>query len=105
LGHTAKLIGFVHNPQPDPSLVFEVTRCLLSSIGSIKQRGNSERWLIITGQNGAAPFETVRQVCRALRVRAVFKRILFEKDCDGAPRRASAHARNPRVFRLPYTVG
>ena len=104
-GSRTKLIGFVHNPQPDASLLFGVTRSLLASIGSSQQRGGCDRWLIVTGQNGAPPFETVRQVCLALGVGTVFKRILFAEGCDGAPRRASAHARNPRVFRLPYTVG
>jgi hypothetical protein len=102
---TAKLIGFVHNPQPDPSLLFDVTQSLLASIGSSQQRGTGDRWLIIAGQNGAPPFETVRQICLALGVRTVFKRILFAESCDGVPRRASAHARNPRLLRLPYTAG
>jgi len=74
---TSKLIGFVHNPQPDPSVLFEVTRALLSCIGSGRRDARGDRWLVIAGQDGLAPFETVRQVCFALRARAVFKHILF----------------------------
>jgi hypothetical protein len=74
---TSKLIGFVHNPKPDPSLLFDVTRSVLARIGSNKRPAGRDRWLIITHQDGLAPFETVRQVCLAIRARRVFKRILL----------------------------
>ena len=81
-GHTSKLIGFVHNPKPDPSLLFDVTRSLLARIGSSKRPVGGDRWLIITHQGGLAPLETVRQVCLAIRARRVFKRILLT-DSEG----------------------
>ena len=74
---TAKLIGFVHNPEPDPSVLFEVTRSLLACIDSDKPPPRGDRWLMIANQDGLAPVETVRQVCWALRARTVFKRILL----------------------------
>jgi hypothetical protein len=73
---TVRLIGFVHNPEPNPALLFDVTRALLACIGSAKPPRRRERWLIVTNQDGLAPLETVRQVCLALRARSVFKRIL-----------------------------
>jgi hypothetical protein len=76
-GGTSRLIGFVHNPEPDPSLLFEVTRSLLSCMGSGKPRRDGDRWLIIASEDGRAPFETIWQVCLALRARTVFQRILF----------------------------
>jgi hypothetical protein len=73
---TSKLIGFVHNPKPGSSVLFEVTRSLLASMRSGKRPAKGDRWLVITNQDGLAPVETARQVCRALRARTVFKRIL-----------------------------
>jgi hypothetical protein len=73
---TAKLIGFVHNPKPDASLLFDITRSLLACMGSGKRTPRGDRWLIIANRDGLAPLETVRQVCSALRARSVFKRIL-----------------------------
>jgi len=77
-GRTSRLIGFVHNPEPDPSLLFDVTRTVLARMGSGKRAPTAtDRWLIIANQDGLAPVETVRQVCLALRARTVFKRILL----------------------------
>jgi len=74
---TSRLIGFVHNREPDPSLLFDVTRTLLARMRSGKRAPTADRWLIIANQDGLAPVETVRQVCLALGARTVFKRILL----------------------------
>lgn len=74
---TSRLIGFVHNPEPNPAVLFDVTRSLLASIGSEKQPSKRDRWLVVANQDGLAPVETVRQVCRVLCARTVFKRILL----------------------------
>lgn len=79
---TAKLVGFVHNPQPDPKMLFDVTRFLLTSIASGKRHPGRDRWLVMANQNGLVPVKTVRQVCVALRARAVCKRI-FLADGEG----------------------
>jgi hypothetical protein len=79
---TTKLIGFVHNPQPNPEILFDVIRSALACIGSNKRSTGADRWLIITNQHDDAPVETIRQVCLALRARTVFKRILLAQD-DG----------------------
>jgi hypothetical protein len=72
---TSKLIGFVHNPEPNPEILFDVTRSVLACIGSDKQSPRADRRLVIANQHGLAPVETVRQVCLALRARTVFKRM------------------------------
>ena len=72
---TSKLIGFVHNPKPDPALLFELTGSLLACMGS--RRPLADRWLIIANQDGLAPVETLRQVYRALRAQTIFKAILL----------------------------
>jgi len=74
---TSGLIGFVHNPEPNPVALFDVTRSMLACIGSGKGPPRGDRWLIVTNRDGLAPVETVRQVCSALRARTVFKRILL----------------------------
>lgn len=73
---TSRLIGFVHNPTPSPALLVEVTRSLLACIGSENQPPGGDRWLVLANRDGGAPVETIRQVCRALRARSVFKRVL-----------------------------
>ncbi len=74
---TSRLIGFVHNPEPSPAALFELTRRLLAGMGAKRRRPGSDRWLIVANRDGLAPVETVRQVCLALRARTVFKRILL----------------------------
>ena len=74
-GQTSQLIGFVHNPKPDPALLFDLAGSLLACMGSGRQRG--ARWLIIANQDGLAPVATLRQVCNALRAQTVFKAILL----------------------------
>lgn len=66
---TSKLIGFVHNPKPDPAVLFDITRFVLASIGSNKGRSTGGRRLAIANQDGLAPARTVRQVCLALGAR------------------------------------
>jgi hypothetical protein len=78
---TSRLIGFVHNPEPNPMLLFELTRFLLAGMGSNRRRQKGDRWLVIANYDGLAPIGTLRQVCLALRARSVFKRILLaERD-------------------------
>ena len=74
---TSRLIGFVHNPEPNPKALFDATRSLLACIDSGKRSPRGVRWLVVNNQDGRAPIETVRQVCLALRARKVFKRILL----------------------------
>ena len=79
---TAKLIGFVHNPERPPALLFDVTRRVLACMGSSRRSRRGTRWLVIGNRNGLAPVGTIRQVCLALRARTVFDRILLAGDDD-----------------------
>jgi hypothetical protein len=65
--YTSKLLGFVHNPEPNPEVLFDVTRSLLACIRSHKRPPKGERWLITANKDGLAHIETVRQVSLALR--------------------------------------
>jgi hypothetical protein len=72
-----KLIGFVHNPDPDPTILIDVTRALLACTGSRPHAGSARnRWLAIANQNALVPIETYRQVCSQLGVRKVFGQTL-----------------------------
>jgi len=71
-----RLIGFVHNPKPDASILFDACRAVLQAMGAGQRRAGRERWLIIASEGGAAPCATVRQVCVALGAGTIFKRIL-----------------------------
>ena len=72
-----RLIGFVHNPKPDASILFDACRGVLQAIGAAQRRAKRERWLIIVSEGGAAPGATVRQVCMALGASTVFERVLL----------------------------
>lgn len=72
---TAKLIGFVHNPDSDPSILIEVARSLLARIGA-GERVAGRRWLVVGSQDGAVPIETCRRVWSQLGVRNLFDRTL-----------------------------
>jgi hypothetical protein len=72
---TARLVGFVHNPDSDPSILIEVARALLARIGSGK-RTVGPRWLIVASQNGPVPIEACRHVCSQLGIGSVFERTL-----------------------------
>ena len=88
---TSKLVGFVHNPEPDPEMLFDVTSFLLTCIGSGKRHPARDRWLVVANQNGLVPAKTVRQVCLALHARTVCKRI-FVAEGEGV-RALSAFAK------------
>src|SRR5215467_12099878 len=60
-GQTSKLVGFVHNPEPDPAVLFDVTRFLLECIGSSKRHPTGDRWLVIANQDWRVSVETLRQ--------------------------------------------
>jgi hypothetical protein len=74
-GRTARLIGFVHNPDSDPAILIDVARALLARIAS-GERTAGPRWLIVASQNGPVPIEACRHVCSQLGIGSVFARIL-----------------------------
>jgi hypothetical protein len=76
---TERLIGFVHNPEPSPLVLFTVTGALLRSLGSGSSHSGGKRTLVIRNETGSAPLGTIRPVCLALRVRKVFRRILVSE--------------------------
>jgi hypothetical protein len=74
-GRTARLIGFVHNPDSDPTLLIDVARSLLARIGT-REAAAGRRWLVITAKDGPVPIEACRHVCSQLGTASVFERTL-----------------------------
>lgn len=72
---TSRLIGFVHNPDSDPTTLIEVTRSLLARVDS-RQRAAGSRWLVVAAQDAAVPLETYRQVWAQLGLRNAFEKTL-----------------------------
>jgi len=72
---TAKLIGFVHNPDSDPTLLIDVARSLLARLRP-GERATGSRWLVITSKDDPVPIEASRHVCSQLGVSDVFQRTL-----------------------------
>lgn len=72
---TARLIGFVHNPDSDPAILLSVTRALLTGIGS-GERATRSRWLVLVDHRGLVPIATYRQVYSQLYVGNVFEQTL-----------------------------
>ena len=66
---TSKVIGFVHNPDSEPSVLIELTRRLLACLGSGRRpcsESAGERGLIVADEKGLLPLETYRSVCSQL---------------------------------------
>jgi hypothetical protein len=74
-GRTARLIGFVHNPDSDPGILIDVARAQLARIGS-GERTAGPRWLIVASQNAPVPIEACSHVCSQLGIGRVFERTL-----------------------------
>jgi hypothetical protein len=75
-GRTARLIGFVHNPDSDPTLLIDVARSLLARIGT-GALAAARRWLVIAAKDGPVPIEACRHVCSQLGTASVFERTLI----------------------------
>jgi hypothetical protein len=78
---TSKVIGFVHNPEPEPGALMDMAQSLLECIGAKAGRGvpatvATERWLVIVDEDGLLPAETARHIAQ-LSVPTDFTKILM----------------------------
>lgn len=75
-----KLIGFVHNPESDPRLLFTMTRELLELIGSTA-RGRStragDRWLVAICARASSYSEAYRYIYSQLGAGTIHRRIVM----------------------------
>jgi hypothetical protein len=79
---TGKVIGFVHNPDSDPDILFDVTQSLLESIGAkadkrAPARLSGDRWLVVANEDGLSQMETYRQLYSQLSIPTDFRKILM----------------------------
>lgn len=80
-GRAAKTIGFVHNPDSDPEVLFGVTAVMLRAIAAadrdVPKRMAAARWLVMADETGLAQPATYRHVCAQLAPEAGFETILL----------------------------
>jgi hypothetical protein len=79
---TTKVIGFVHNPDSDPDVLFDITHSLLERIGAKARTGApagsaGDRWLVLAGDDRFSHMELYRQVYSQLSIPTGFKTILM----------------------------
>jgi hypothetical protein len=76
---TSKLVGFVHNRDSDPTILFDLTRSLLRRIGPGRSCTGSSgaRWLVVVIEDEPSWIETYRAICSQLFSRTDFQRILL----------------------------
>ena len=79
-GHTAKLAGFVHNPDSDPTVLFDSIGSLVRQIDAVEhppatRRG--DRWLVVASNDERPWVQTYKHVCAQLFAQTDFERILF----------------------------
>jgi hypothetical protein len=77
----SKVIGFVHNPDPDPDVLLRLTQSLLQHIGAAADKRPPEkfigdRWLVVASTDGLSYIETYRHVYSQLSISSDFKKIL-----------------------------
>jgi hypothetical protein len=71
-----KLMGFVHNPDPDADLVLlDSAEALVECIGATKYPGGS--WLVIANAHCFPPVETWQRICAQLSVPTGFEAVLM----------------------------
>jgi hypothetical protein len=81
-GRAAKVIGFVHNPDSDPDVLFGLTHSVLDCIGAAAGTRAppgfaGHRWLVVRNEHGLSHIQTYRRVYSQLSIRTDFKRILM----------------------------
>jgi hypothetical protein len=79
---TAKVIGFVHNPDSDPDVLLDITHSLIERIGAKARNGApagsaGDRWLVLAGEVPHSHIEPYRHAYSQLSIPTDFKKILM----------------------------
>jgi hypothetical protein len=79
---TTKVIGFVHNADSDPDVLFDITLSLIERIGAkacmgAPARSAGDRWLVLAAEDGLSHIEPYRDVYSQLSIPTDFKKILM----------------------------
>ena len=79
----SKVAGYVHNPAPDPQILFDITESLLRHTGAAVRKRTvgkfaGDRWLALVCGEGGYPYsETYQQVFSQLAIPTGFDRVLL----------------------------
>jgi hypothetical protein len=77
----ARFIGFVHNPDSDPTPLFEVAQALLGCVSKVPARKpprfSGDHWLVLADTTGLAHPDVYQHVYPALAVPTDFKKVLL----------------------------
>ena len=77
----AKFIGFVHNPDSDPTALFEVAQALIKSVHTVSTRKprrlSGDRWLVLADPKGLVHPEVYRHVYPELSLPLDFNKVLL----------------------------
>jgi hypothetical protein len=75
----AQFVGFIHNPTPDPGMLFDLTNSLLRAVGSLKaaRRGSRKRALVVAIADARVWTLTYGQVCAQLFADTHFRHVLL----------------------------
>jgi hypothetical protein len=79
---TTKVIGFVHNPDSDPDVLFDITLSLIERVGAKARSGApaksaGERWLVLAGEVPHSHIEPYRHAYSQLSIPTDFTKILM----------------------------
>jgi hypothetical protein len=79
---TTKVIGFVHNLDSDPDVLFDITHSLIERIGAKARTGApagtaGDRWLVLVGDDRSSYIEPYRHAYSQLSIPTDFKKILM----------------------------
>jgi hypothetical protein len=80
LSGASRLIGFVHNPETDADVLFDMTRSLIDSIAATTashKPAAADRWLVLLNGDGPAHIGTYRDVYSQLSIPNKFGKILM----------------------------
>ena len=77
---TTKVIGFVHNPDSDPDVLFDITLSLIERVGAKARSGApaksaGERWLVLAGEVPHSHIEPYRHAYSQLSIPTDFKKV------------------------------
>jgi len=81
-GRAAKVVGYVHNPDSDPQILFDITESLLRHVGAaankrMHESSTGDRWLILACDGGLPHSETYEQVLSQLAIPGGFEKLLL----------------------------
>jgi hypothetical protein len=77
-GGNPKVVGFVHNPDPNSDVLLDLTQSLLGLVSALK--GNEASWLVIADEGGRSHLDAYRYLAAQI---SGFKAIVFVSENGG----------------------